>query len=247
MNQRVLAIGAGGTVVVLLLWYFVLWGPRNDALSKQRTRTATADKQVQTLKTQLSRLQAAQRAEPVKRAKLERLRAAIPDDPGLAQFILDANDAANRAGINFISIAPTPPTAAASASATGGTPAPGGAGARPAEVKMSMSISGGYSEVLDFMNRLDSLPRIVVIDTLNVTAGAAAAAPAAAAPASGGTSPTTAPAAAGPAQLSVSFTRTRAATWSPSVSTSSRATCVLPGAAGAAAVPPGVVVADDPA
>ncbi|TML41739.1 MAG: type II secretion system protein M, partial [Actinobacteria bacterium] len=103
VNQRVLAIGAGAAVVVLLLWYFALWGPRNDALRKQRTRADAADKQVQTLKTQLSRLQAAQRAEPVKRAKLERLRAAIPDDPGLAQFILDANDAANRAGINFIS------------------------------------------------------------------------------------------------------------------------------------------------
>ena len=200
MNQRVLAIGAGAAVVVLLLWYFALWGPRNDALRKQRTRADAADKQVQTLKTQLSRLQAAQRAEPVKRAKLERLRAAIPDDPGLAQFILDANDAANRAGINFISIAPTPPSAAASP--TGGTPAPGGAGTRPAEVKMSMSISGGYSQVLDFMNRLDSLPRIIVIDTLNVSAGTAAAS----APPAGATTPTTAPAAAGPAQLSVSLT-----------------------------------------
>src|SRR5207302_10474871 len=46
----------------------------------------------------------------------------------------------------------------------------------------------------------------------------------------------------------VSFTLTRAAAWSPSVNTSSRATCVPPGAAGAAApAPPGVVVVDEPA
>jgi len=97
VNRRGLAIAAGAALVVLLVWYFALWSPRNSELSKQRKRTDTAASQVQTLKTQLSRLQAAQRAEPVKRAKLERLRAAIPDDPGLAQFILDSNDAANRA------------------------------------------------------------------------------------------------------------------------------------------------------
>src|SRR2546422_11070123 len=46
----------------------------------------------------------------------------------------------------------------------------------------------------------------------------------------------------------VSFTLTLAAAWSPSVNTSSRATCVPPGAAGAAApVPPGVVVVGEPA
>ena len=189
----------------VLIWNVALWGPRNSQLSKQRTRLDTANGEVQKLRTQLTRLQAAQRAEPVKRAKLERLRTAIPDDPGLGQFILDANDAANRAGINFVSIAPSPPAPASSpggATQTAGAgAAAGGAGARPAEVKLSMTISGGYSQVLDFINRLDALPRIVVIDGLNVAAsGGTGGAPSGA----GGTAATPAP--AGPIQLNVSLT-----------------------------------------
>jgi len=64
-----------------------------------------------------------------------------------------------------------------------------------------MTITGGYTEVLDFINRLDGLPRIIVIDTVNVTTGAAAAGT----PAPGGASPTPLAAAAGPLQLNVSL------------------------------------------
>ena len=56
----------------------------------------------------LTRLQSSKRDEPLKRSKLETLRVAVPDDPNLAQFILDANDAASRSGIEFLSISPTP-------------------------------------------------------------------------------------------------------------------------------------------
>jgi Tfp pilus assembly protein PilO len=34
-----------------------------------------------------------------------------------------------------------------------------------------MSISGGYFQVLDFVNRLDRLPRIVVVDALSISSG----------------------------------------------------------------------------
>ena len=35
-----------------------------------------------------------------------------------------------------------------------------------------MNITGGYFQVLDFVNRLDSLPRIIVVDSINVSGGA---------------------------------------------------------------------------
>ena len=179
MNRRALAIGAGAAVVVLLLWYFALWAPRNRAIDEERERAETAEQQRDDLRTRVARLRAAQRDEPLIRAKLETVRTAIPDQPNLAQFILDTNDAAVRSGIDFISIAPTPPKAAAAtaggAAGTQAAPAttapPAAAGATPpAEVQAQLQIKGGYFQVLDFLNRLDALPRLVVTDALNLTA-----------------------------------------------------------------------------
>ena len=188
MNRRALIVGAAAAVVVLLLWYFVFWSPRGRELDRARQRRQAAEQQAAQLRTEIARLRGAQSQEPAKRARLEALRQAIPDEPNLAQFIFDANDAATRAGIDFISIAPQLPAAATpaggatttTAPAGGGTttttaaPAGGtgaaGAGVRPAEVRLSLQIKGGYFQVLDFLNRLDDLSRLVVNDALTVTA-----------------------------------------------------------------------------
>jgi Tfp pilus assembly protein PilO len=176
MNRRLLIpIGAG--IVVLVLWFVALWGPQGSALSKARKRATTAEQQRGTLRDQLTRLQQSKRDEPLKRSQLETLRVAVPDDPNLAQFILDANDAASRSGIDFLSITPTPPTAAGGQAGTqaGTTPttvAGGGGGAAPVSIRLGMTITGGYFQVLDFVNRLNRLPRLVVVDTVSVSSGA---------------------------------------------------------------------------
>ncbi len=150
MNRRALLIGAGAAFGILVLWYFLLWGPRTSAVSAAAERADVAEANVEQLNLQLRRLKAAQKDEPLKRARLERLRTAIPDDPAVAQLILDVNDAANRSGIEFLSIAPGLPAAAV--------------GGGPAQMGLSISITGGYFQVLDFLNRLAALPRIVVVD-----------------------------------------------------------------------------------
>jgi hypothetical protein len=62
-------------------------------------------------------------------------------------------------------ITPTPPAAQSRGTTPGGT-----SGATPVPIKMSLTISGGYFQVLDFINRLNRLPRIVAIDSLSITA-----------------------------------------------------------------------------
>lgn len=182
MSRRALGIGALGAVLVLVLWYMLLWSPANGDVQDAKDRREAAEEQADRLRTEIQRLRAAQQNEPAQRARLETLRAGIPDDANLAQFILDTNDAAVRAGIEFISVAPSPPAAAAApvaaaaATATtttvpGGT-ATGGAASAPAEIRISLQIQGGYFQVLDFLNRLDQMPRIVVTDNLSVTADA---------------------------------------------------------------------------
>jgi type IV pilus assembly protein PilO len=157
MSRRSIAIGVIAALLVLLLWWFLLWSPQRDDISAAKDRREAAEQQAAQLRVTLSRLQELKRTEALKRSQIETLRVAVPDQPNLAQFILDANDAANRAGIEFLSVTPAPPSAAE--------------GTAPASINLSISITGGYFQVLDFVNRLTDLPRIVVIDNLALNAG----------------------------------------------------------------------------
>lgn len=177
MNRRALAIGVIASVLLLLAWYLLLWSPTNKDVQEAKDRKTSAEEQASQLQAEIRRLRAEQQNEPAKRARLEEMKAAIPDEPNLAQFILDTNDAAVRSGIEFVSVAPAVPAPAATqaAAATTATTAPtGGAtatgAAAPAEIKMTLQIQGGYFQMLDFLNRLDQMPRIVVTDGLSVTA-----------------------------------------------------------------------------
>jgi type IV pilus assembly protein PilO len=206
LGRRSIVIGVVAAFVVLLLWWFLLWSPQRKKVDDAKARTDAAQQQAAQLRVTLSRLQELKRTEALKRSQIEALRIAVPDQPNLAQFILDANDAANKAGIDFLSVTPSPPATAAA----GGT-TPAGA---PAAVNLAMSITGGYFQVLDFVNRLTDLPRIVVIDNLSLAAGdgsnmtvsitarmfttsAAPVAPPTTAPAAGATTTTVAGAPAG--------------------------------------------------
>lgn len=185
MNRRVIIAAAIASVVILLGWYFILWSPAKDDLTKAEDRTESAEQQERQLEQAIARLRSAQRNEPLLRAQLETLRTAIPDVPNLAQFILDTNDAAARSGIDFISIAPSEPRPAAGAPTTTTTRAAGNTtttrrsgtattsttvrAVSPAEIVIALQIQGGYFPVLDFLNRLDAMPRLVVIDSINVS------------------------------------------------------------------------------
>ena len=177
-------IAAGIAALVLIGWYLLLWSPTKDDLDAAKSRRQTAESRQEQLNQAIARLRSAQRNEPLRRAQLETLRTAIPDTPNLAQFILDTNDAAARAGIDFVSIAPTEPRATAAAATTTTTTTAAGAttttaagtattaapaGPAPAEIGITMQVQGGYFQVLDFLNRLDRLPRLVVIDAINIS------------------------------------------------------------------------------
>ena len=180
MSRRPLLIGVAAALGVLLFWFIFLWSPQGSKISKAKDRKVAAESEQQELQLRIARLKSLQQQEPQKRAQLENLRVAIPDEPNLAQFILDANTAANVSGIQFLSISPSPPAAATGAAGSAPAPPPASpttpaAGARPAVINLQLSISGGYFQVVDFVNRLDGLSRLVVIDSLGLTAGPQAA------------------------------------------------------------------------
>ncbi len=176
MTRRNMLIAGAAAGLVLVLWYVLLWSPRKADLAEARDRREKAAVMRDELAIRVTRLRASQKDEPMKRAQVEALRTTIPDDPNLAAFILDTNDAATKSGIDFMSIAPSEPAPGAAvagvaavntSTAAGGAPAT--AGAPPAEVKLQLQITGGYFQVLDFLNRINEMPRLVITDALNVS------------------------------------------------------------------------------
>lgn len=164
--NRPVVLGAGAVIVVLvLIWWFLLWSPRNRAYNAAAANAQAAQAQVDQLQSQYDRLNSIKQRIPQLQAELAKIHIAIPDKPELDQIILDINGAAAQSGMELDSIAPTPPAASTGAANTAT------AGGAPPFIRVSLALKGGYTELLDFMDRLDSLPRLIVIDTVSASAG----------------------------------------------------------------------------
>jgi len=150
-------IAAGAGLAVTLLWFLVLWSPQADELNEARDQAQQAEDEVERLELQLGRLEALQEQAPALRSQVEELRGAVPDTPNLAQFILDLDDIAIRSGVTLASISPAPPIE-------------GEAPGDPATISVSLTTDGGYFQVLDFLNRLAAMDRVMVVDTLSLAA-----------------------------------------------------------------------------
>jgi Tfp pilus assembly protein PilO len=179
MRSRAVVLGALLTVIVLLVWNLLIFAPRGKKLSAAKRDAQTAQATEVTLRAQLNRLVKISHNGPEIAAELAKLSAAVPSTPDLDGFILSANQIAVQSGIDWLSVSPSVITA-------------GNTG--PSVIPLSMQIQGGFFQVLDYLNRLEAMGRLVIVDAINVTGGAAAAG------ASGSAAPT------GPPKLSVSLT-----------------------------------------
>lgn len=156
MTRKIAFAALGACLALVVAWFAFLWGPQGAKLADAAEREDAATLTNAELELRRDRLAAADADAPALQAKVEALRVAVPDSPNLAQFILDANDAASASGVDFLSISPTPPAASSDP-------------ALPSVVNISISVDGGYFQVLDYLNRLDAMDRIVVVDTLGLS------------------------------------------------------------------------------
>lgn len=157
MKRNFLIIGAVAVVAVIALWWVFLYSPLNDDLSSAQAETASAQKQTQDLQTTLAQLESAKKNLPEKQALLNKLDQAVPKTPDLAEFIIQANDIADQAGIDFLSISPGQPTAGSTGVST---------------ISLTITLNGSFFQLQDYLQSLENLSRLVVVDSINVSAGA---------------------------------------------------------------------------
>ncbi|MCZ7536357.1 MAG: type 4a pilus biogenesis protein PilO [Acidimicrobiia bacterium] len=158
MRSRVVALLAVAAVGVVALWWVFVYSPRGGELSDVRDEVGAAEQERVGLDSTLRRLQQIDADGPATDARLLELSQALPAEPDLAGFINGAHEIALDAGIDWISVAPAEPAEAPGA---------------PPTINLTIQIEGGFFQVLDYMNRLEDLGRLVIVDSVNITTGAA--------------------------------------------------------------------------
>ena len=152
-KNQMIVLTLVGVLVLTGVWWVMLYSPRNKSLSEARAKYDTERQAETTLKGQLARLQEMKKNEPKLDLRQSQLNTWVPDQPNLAQFINDATTIAKESGIDFVSIAPATPKSGA-----------GSIG----EIGMAIQIKGGFFQLLDYLVRMEKLPRTVVVDSLQV-------------------------------------------------------------------------------
>lgn len=159
MRNRPFLLFVLAALAIVALWWFFVYSPAGDELDEAKADREAEESQTAGLQAQLAQLEEIARNEPEIDAQLMQYEALIPPTPDLASFILSANEIAEASGIDWQSITPSEPQADPN-TGTG-------------TIDMQISIEGGFFQALDYLNRLEDLQRLVVVDSLSMSAGAA--------------------------------------------------------------------------
>ncbi|MDA8209882.1 MAG: type 4a pilus biogenesis protein PilO [Actinomycetota bacterium] len=161
-RRMIFAVALLVGVVLIAAFVFLIWIPKGREISSANAQLASLQSEQASTRAEVATLEAFKAQLPTAKAELARLTTAIPAYPQLADFILMVNQISNESGISFLSISPAQPVPQAAQAAGAGAPL-------PATVSVGIQIKGGYFQVLDFLNRLDNLPRLVVTSTLSLS------------------------------------------------------------------------------
>lgn len=149
------------TAVALLL---VIVAVAVAGIYPQVQQTAAIEKQIQSAnndvqqnKALLEQRQAAKDRAAQTDAATLRLANAVPENPELPALIIELQDAALAAGVQFDSLSPAEPIQGPSGSTA--AISPGGSGF--VTLPVALQVTGTWSDTIDFMRRLNSMTRAV--------------------------------------------------------------------------------------
>jgi Tfp pilus assembly protein PilO len=157
MNRRTVFLGGFAAIGVIALWWVFLFSPLGADLDDSRDELDDVRRDGIELNAELGQLRDLAARGPEIAAQLDELAAAIPNDAEQAAVVAGLNQLAQDAGITWQSVTMQEPTAAA----------PG----QPPTIPLQIAIQGGYAQVVDYLDRLEELERLVVVDGVTVNGG----------------------------------------------------------------------------
>ncbi len=149
--------GAGAALLALLLVFFLVLPKMSEVTEAQGQLDEARSEQV-TLESQLSALEDARDAAGAARATIAEVDRQIPPTADLPGLLLLVQNAAVSSGLDLVTLTP-------------GTPAFNAATGLSA-IGVSVSASGSYFDVAEFMFRVETLPRAAKTLTVSLAPGA---------------------------------------------------------------------------
>jgi Tfp pilus assembly protein PilO len=157
-TKAVIALAVMGAIVVLYGWNSLFLASKGKAKSAVRKEIAAAKTAEQDLRANLAQLRKLAADTQSREAELARLGRLVPAEVDVAGAILSLDATAKEAQVAWSTLTPSPPTAGA---ASGG----------PATLGLTIKVGGTFHQILDYLGRLESLDRLVVVDSVALTGG----------------------------------------------------------------------------
>lgn len=152
-KTRLIVTAAGASLLLVLVWFFLLWSPQGDKLDDAKAEKVAAEQRASELAARLTHLKDLKANAPRLEADRALLSQAIPDTDRLDDFIIRTNELASLAGVSFVSISPNKPAA--------------GAPAEPQVMALQIQAAGDYFAVMRFLDAIrDTRERLMTIESI---------------------------------------------------------------------------------
>ena len=156
-SKAVIALAVMGAIVLLYGWNSVFLSSKNKAKASVQKELAAAKNVERDMRTNLAQLRKLAADTQGREAELVRLGQLIPAEADVAGAILALDATAKEAQVAWSTLTPAPPVA--------------GAAGGPATLGLTIRIGGTFHQILDYLGRLESLDRLVVVDSVTLTGG----------------------------------------------------------------------------
>lgn len=175
MNRKDLLTAGGVGLVLTFGWYQFVWQAQGASASKASVEAKAAEESVTKLNRQIATIERTKTELEAKADLVGRIEEAIPDSPELSALVKQLQATAKSRNVELTTISNSKLVAVA-APAAAATPAPTAAGAvapstatPPSEMTLTLSLHGTYPAVVAFVNDLGLVPRLVVVEGLQLS------------------------------------------------------------------------------
>lgn len=167
-------------LLVLVVGFMLLVKPERSKAASVKSQTTTVQGQVQSLRAQLATLQDESRNLASQQAVLAQIVQQLPAQPALPALLRSLDAAAAQTNVDLTNVSPgnpaayttNPVAAAATASGTSSTTssssASTGAVSGLAQIPLSLSVTGSYFDIEQFLDQLEGLQRSMLVNTFTI-------------------------------------------------------------------------------
>jgi len=159
VNRRAPIIAGAAAVVVAILAVVFLVLPKMREVSSTKEQIAEAEALQSGLRAQLASLREAEAQAPEVRRQIAQLANQVPPTADLPALLRLLTQAADGSAVDFLTVSPGNPIADASGQFS--------------TIPTSISVTGGYFALDEFLFRLETLPRAAKVLSISVSPGGA--------------------------------------------------------------------------